>query len=100
MAPFYLTLCSELQQPVDEDLMGKLKAANEAELEKLDATIEDAEKNFGEMESRDALMKKAEYLCRIGNKVGLTLAFLYATPSSSTPSFSPGGCCKYVQASI
>ena len=69
MAPFYSTLCSDLQQPVDTELLDRLKAANTAKLEQLDAAIEDAEKNFGEMETRDALMKKAEYLCKIGDKV-------------------------------
>ena len=69
MAPFYLTLCSDIQQPVDNQLYDRLKAANVNKLEKLDAAIEDAEKNFGEIESRDALMKKAEYLCQIGDKV-------------------------------
>ena len=29
-----------------------------------------AEKNLGESEIRDAMMAKAEYLCRIGDKVG------------------------------
>ena len=31
--------------------------------------MKDAEKNFGEVEMRDSLMNKAEYLCQIGNKV-------------------------------
>lgn len=69
MAPFYLALCSEVQQPVDDQLYDRLKAANVNKLEKLDAAIDDAEKNFGEIESRDSIMKKAEYLCQIGDKV-------------------------------
>ena len=42
---------------------------NRKELEQLEEKIEDTEKNFGETEQRDALMAKAEYLCRVGNKV-------------------------------
>ena len=42
---------------------------NRKELEQLEEKIEDTEKNFGETEQRDALMAKAEYLCRVGDKV-------------------------------
>lgn len=35
----------------------------------MDEELEDAEKNLGESEIRDAMMAKAEYLCRIGDKV-------------------------------
>lgn len=51
------------------DLLNKMKKANEEELKRLDEELEDAEKNLGESEIRDAMMAKAEYLCRIGDKV-------------------------------
>ena len=35
----------------------------------MDASLQDAEKNFGDMETRDAHMTKAEYLTQIGSKV-------------------------------
>lgn len=69
MAPYYETLCKELKWPVDSDLLGKMKKANEDELKRLDDVLEDAEKNLGESEIRDAMMAKAEYLIRIGDKV-------------------------------
>ena len=69
MGPFYSSLCSELGREVDTDLLSELEAANKAELAKLEEGIEDATKNFGETEQRDALMAKAEYLCKIGDKV-------------------------------
>lgn len=68
MAPFYSSLCRELQYPVDQDLMDELCAANKTKIEEFDAQMKDAEKNFGEVEMRDSLMNKAEYLCQIGNK--------------------------------
>jgi 26S proteasome regulatory subunit N7 len=46
-----------------------MKLANKTELEKLEKAIEDAETNLGETEVRDALLTKAEYLCKIGDKV-------------------------------
>ena len=69
MGPFYSSMCSELGREVDANLLSELEAANKAELAKLEEGIEDATKNFGETEQRDALMAKAEYLCKIGDKV-------------------------------
>ena len=69
MAPFYEEVCRDLQWMVDQALLTKLKAANEQKLKELEETIEDAEKNLGEMEVREANLKKSEYLCRIGDKV-------------------------------
>uniref|UniRef100_A0AAR2M1G6 26S proteasome non-ATPase regulatory subunit 6 n=1 Tax=Pygocentrus nattereri TaxID=42514 RepID=A0AAR2M1G6_PYGNA len=75
MAPYYEALCKELKWPVDSDLLGKMKKANEDELKRLDDVLEDAEKNLGESEIRDAMMAKAEYLIRIGDKEGALTAF-------------------------
>lgn len=70
MAPYYEALCKSLDWQVDAELLSKMKKANEDELKRLDEELEDAEKNLGESEIRDAMMAKAEYLCRIGDKVG------------------------------
>ncbi|XP_055851781.1 26S proteasome non-ATPase regulatory subunit 6 [Episyrphus balteatus] len=75
MAPFYELVCSELNWPVDKDLLARMKENNKTELEKLDAAIEDAEKSLGEMEVREANLKKSEFLCRIGDKVAAESAF-------------------------
>ena len=69
MAPFYDEVCTELGWKVDPALMEKMRSANEAKYKELDAAIEDAEKNLGETEVRDFMLKKAEYMCRIGSKV-------------------------------
>lgn len=69
MAPYYEALCRSLDWQIDVDLLNKMKKANEDELKRLDEELEDAEKNLGESEIRDAMMAKAEYLCRIGDKV-------------------------------
>ncbi|XP_046984675.1 26S proteasome non-ATPase regulatory subunit 6 [Schistocerca americana] len=68
MAPFYEECCSSLGWPLDEELMSRMQAANTQRLKELDEAIEDAEKNLGEMEVRDANLKKSEYLCKIGAK--------------------------------
>ncbi len=69
MAPFYSSLCAETGRKLDSDLLEKMEAENGKELTRLEEVIEDAEKNFGETEQRDALLGKAEYLCKIGSKV-------------------------------
>ncbi|KAL3853217.1 hypothetical protein ACJMK2_016774 [Sinanodonta woodiana] len=68
MAPFYEEVCKELEWKVDESLLKKMKENNATELKRLDDAIEDAEKNLGETEIREFMLKKAEYLCRIGDK--------------------------------
>ncbi|XP_072797718.1 26S proteasome non-ATPase regulatory subunit 6 isoform X1 [Vicugna pacos] len=75
MAPYYEALCKSLDWQMDVDLLNKMKKANEDELKRLDEELEDAEKNLGESEIRDAMMAKAEYLCRIGDKEGALTAF-------------------------
>lgn len=66
MAPFYEEVCRDLNWPVDQTLLANMKKANQKRIEELDAAIEDAEKNLGEGEVREANLKKSEFLCRIG----------------------------------
>ncbi|XP_045078865.1 26S proteasome non-ATPase regulatory subunit 6 isoform X2 [Coregonus clupeaformis] len=75
MAPYYESLCKDLKWQLDTDLLIKMKKANEDELKRLDDVLEDAEKNLGESEIRDAMMARAEYLIRIGNKEEALTAF-------------------------
>ena len=69
MAPFYEEVCRDLGWEVEEELLARMKQANKDKLKQLDEAIEDAEKNLGEMEVREANLKKAEHLSRIGDKV-------------------------------
>lgn len=75
MAPWYEIVCSELNWAVDQGLLSNMKEENRKKLEELDATIADAEQNLGEMEVREANLKKSEYLCRIGDKAAAETAF-------------------------
>jgi 26S proteasome regulatory subunit N7 len=69
MTKFYLELCEEFKWQVDEQMLSDMKAANDGELQRLVDKVDDAEKNLGEIEVRDALIAKAEYLVKIGDKV-------------------------------
>ena len=75
MAPFYEEICKDLGWKVDQALLQKMKAENEAQIKKLDEAVEDAEKNLGETEVRESMLNKAEYLCRIGDKEGSLTQF-------------------------
>ncbi|XP_003382982.1 PREDICTED: 26S proteasome non-ATPase regulatory subunit 6-like [Amphimedon queenslandica] len=78
MAPFYSSLCRDLQKPIDQSLLDEIQEINKTKIQQLDAAIEDAQTNFGEIETRDAFMKKAEYLCQIGDKDGAVSTFRLA----------------------
>ena len=67
MGPWYASLCAEFGWDVDAARTAKLRAANAAELAKLEATIEDAEENHGDVEVMDALIAKAKFFDRIGD---------------------------------
>jgi len=75
MAPFYEEVCKDLGWNVDTKLLSSMKERNEAHIKELDAAIEDAEQNLGEMEVRESNLKKAEYLCQIGSKDASLSAF-------------------------
>ena len=75
MAPFYEELCKKLHMDLDREMLEEMKKVNEKEMKDLDLAIEDAEKNLGEMEVREFNLKKAEYLCKIGDKDAAVSAF-------------------------
>jgi hypothetical protein len=69
MLPFYQNLVEQFKWDVDQGLVDKLKASNDETLKTLDDKVKDAEENLGESEIRDALLARAEFFCRIGDKV-------------------------------
>uniref|UniRef100_A0A7E4W0E6 26S proteasome non-ATPase regulatory subunit 6 n=1 Tax=Panagrellus redivivus TaxID=6233 RepID=A0A7E4W0E6_PANRE len=75
MGPFYELLTAELGAPLDKALLAELKAKNAKRIAEIDAEIADAEQNLGESEVRQALLKKSEYLCQIGDKDAAVSAF-------------------------
>jgi len=69
MLPYYEKhLCPSPLGPADEALKTELKKANEEELVTIEAKIEDAKENLGDIEVRDALLAKASFYNRIGDK--------------------------------
>jgi len=68
MLPFYLSLAEQFKWDVDQGIVSKLKASNEETIKTLDDKVKDAEENLGESEIRDALLARAEFFSRIGDK--------------------------------
>jgi len=70
MAPLYASVCKELKWKMDGNLLAKMEESNKEVMKGLEAAIEDATENLGESETREALLKKAEFLAQIGDKDG------------------------------
>lgn len=68
MAPWYEQICAELNWQVDDKFLQAMQLNNEKTLKKMQEDIEDAEKTQGDVEVRDAYLKRAEYYSRIGDK--------------------------------
>jgi 26S proteasome regulatory subunit N7 len=76
MAPYYKSITAVLSfLPQDQELMEKMEKSNADELKRLDERLVDAEKTEGESEISDALKARANYLTKIGDKVGSILFF-------------------------
>ena len=69
MAPFYEECCHDLGWTLNQQLLEQMNKDNEAKLKELDTAIEESETSMGESEIREANLKKAEFLSRIGDKV-------------------------------
>jgi len=68
MGPFYKQCVRDLKWDEDAKLKKDLAEANKKELQNLEDKIKDAEENLGESEIREALLHKAEYLVKVGDK--------------------------------
>jgi len=68
MAPLYSLVCKDLKITVDSKLLKEMQEKNKETLKDLDAAISDAQENLGESETREALLKKAEFYASIGDK--------------------------------
>jgi len=64
----YEQACDQFHWEKDKKWIEEATRKNEIRLKELDDKIEDAEKNFGETEVREASLARAEHLCRVGTK--------------------------------
>eukprot|EP00899_Mesostigma_viride_P009301 jgi/Mesvir1/18372/Mv14258-RA.1 len=75
MAPLYEAFCNKLGWTLDESELQRMRTKNEEQLKELDDKIKDAEENLGDSELREALLAKAEFFVRIGDKDKALAAF-------------------------
>jgi len=75
MAKFYEECCHDLGWKMDKSMLERMKKENETQLKTLNEAIDEAETSMGETEIREANLKKAEYLSRIGDKEEAVKAF-------------------------
>lgn len=75
MGTYYEYVCQEAKVPIDKGLRKELLEQNDKRIAEIESEIEDAEKNLGESEVRQAWLRKSEYLCQIGNKEAAVTAF-------------------------
>mmetsp|Transcript_26867 Transcript_26867/g.61959 ORF Transcript_26867/g.61959 Transcript_26867/m.61959 type:complete len:387 (-) Transcript_26867:70-1230(-) len=79
MLPYYEKyLCPAPLGPADASLVAELKKRNEEELAKCEEKINDAKENLGDIEIRDALLAKANFYAKIGDKDAAVAAFQVA----------------------
>lgn len=75
MAPLYNQIKNTIQLQIDDKLVQEMNDANKKKLEEIDLKIQDSEKNEGESETCAALLQRAEFLMRIGDKEQALPAF-------------------------
>jgi len=73
-APLYERLCEQLHWESDLAFLADMRAKNAATKAELDAKVADAVENLGESEVREALLARAIFLARIGDKDGAVAA--------------------------
>jgi 26S proteasome regulatory subunit N7 len=69
MVPFYQSLCEDLKWPQDQAFIEEMTMINEKKLKTLDESLKDALENLGESEVREAMLAKANFYTRIGDRV-------------------------------
>lgn len=67
MAPWYEAIYKEMRWQKDDSLLSRMTEANENELKILENNLLEAEESLNEAEVREAYIKKAEYLSKIGD---------------------------------
>eukprot|EP01069_Polyplicarium_translucidae_P007859 Polyplicarium_translucidae@DN3159_c0_g1_i1.p2 len=75
MLPFYRGLCSKLGWIPEEGLVDAMEDVIAKRLVALDAAIDDAKANLGDVEVRDAILEKAHFYCGIGDKENATTEY-------------------------
>ena len=85
MTHVYQHFCDTMGWQVDSAALDRMKEANTAKLGEFDQQIEAAEAKEGDEEIRDAMLRKADYLCNIGSQQDAAEAYEAAIKKSPSP---------------
>eukprot|EP00127_Corallochytrium_limacisporum_P000342 Clim_evm37s11 gene=Clim_evmTU37s11 len=86
MAPFYEELGKEFGWEVKPEILTALKAVNQKKLDEFAEKLKDAEENLGDVDVRDLMQERAEYLCKIGDREAAEKAFSETLEKTSSTS--------------
>lgn len=68
MYPYYSYVYNELNLNVDQEFYKKLKTRADEELKEIEKTILEATENFDSVDTKNTLLLKANYYCKLGDK--------------------------------
>lgn len=68
MYPYYIYVYNELNLTVDQDFYEKLKQRADEELKQIETTILEATENFDSVDTKNTLLLKANFYCKLGDK--------------------------------
>jgi len=68
MTPYYKHMCTTFGWMEEEKLVKEMQAKNDAAFKEFDEKEKDARENLGDSEVREALLARADYLSKIGEK--------------------------------
>lgn len=69
MYPYYNYVCEELNIPVDQELYNSLKKNADEEINEIEKKIQEASENFDSVDTKNDVLLKANFFCKIGDKV-------------------------------
>lgn len=87
MAPIYEEVCQEMGCSADGARLAAMQEKIAKRLVELEEKMADAETNAGEVEVRDALLAKADFLCSVGDHAAALAA--YAAAEAKTAGVGP-----------
>jgi len=82
-APLYEITCADLGWQPDQAKVASMRANIEKKISEMDAAIEDARENAGDVEVRDASLARANFLCDVGDRAAAAAAFEDASGRTS-----------------
>ncbi|EAA19248.1 hypothetical protein [Plasmodium yoelii yoelii] len=69
MYPYYSYVCGELNLDMDQEMYDTLKHKADEEMKEIENKIQEASENFDYVDTKNDMLLKANFYCKIGDKV-------------------------------